>query len=58
MTQIVHQIQVHYVSERVYKKFKAHEKNKKGLDLNGISSFSGYLTSITDSAISKGKSNY
>ena len=34
------------VSENVYKKFfEVYEKNKKGLELKGISSFSGYLTS-------------
>jgi hypothetical protein len=34
------------VSDNVYKKFfEVYEKNKKGLELKGISSFSGYLTS-------------
>jgi hypothetical protein len=34
------------VSENVYKKFfEVYEKNKKGLELKGIMSFSGYLTS-------------
>jgi len=33
------------VSENVYKKFfEVYEKRKKGLELKGISSFSGYLT--------------
>ena len=33
------------VSENVYKKFfEIYEKRKKGLELKGISSFSGYLT--------------
>jgi hypothetical protein len=37
------------VSEYVYKKFfQVYEKNKKGLELKGISSFSGYLTSMMD----------
>ena len=35
------------VSENVYKKFfEVYEKNKKGLELKGITSFSGYLTSM------------
>ena len=34
------------VSENVYKKFfEVYEKNRKGLELKGIMSFSGYLTS-------------
>ena len=34
------------VSENVYKKFfEVYEKNKKGLELKGVTSFSGYLTS-------------
>jgi hypothetical protein len=34
------------VSENVYKKFfEIYEKNKKGLELKGVTSFSGYLTS-------------
>ena len=34
------------VSENVYKKFfGVYEKNKKGLELKGVTSFSGYLTS-------------
>ena len=33
------------VSENVYKKFfEVYEKNRKGLELKGIMSFSGYLT--------------
>jgi hypothetical protein len=37
------------VSEHVYNKFfKVYEKNKKGLELKGISSFSGYLTSMME----------
>jgi hypothetical protein len=37
------------VSENVYKKFfKVYEKNKKGLELKGITSFSGYLTSMME----------
>ena len=35
------------VSENVYTKFfKVYEENKKGLELKGIRSFSGYLTSM------------
>jgi hypothetical protein len=35
------------VSEHVYKKFfKVYDKNKRGLELKGIRSFSGYLTSM------------
>jgi hypothetical protein len=34
------------VSENVYKKFfQVYEKNKEGLELKGVTSFSGYLTS-------------
>jgi hypothetical protein len=37
------------VSEHVYKTFfKAYEKNKKGLEIKGIRSFSGYLTSMIE----------
>src|SRR5919201_920185 len=37
------------VSENVYKKFfKVYEKNKKELELKGIRSFSGYLTSMME----------
>jgi hypothetical protein len=37
------------VSENVYKKFlKVYEKNKKGLELKGVTSFSGYLTSMME----------
>ena len=37
------------VSENVFKKFfGVYEKNKKGLELKGIGSFSGYLTSIME----------
>ena len=37
------------VSENVYIKFfKVYEENKKGLELKGIRSFSGYLTSMME----------
>jgi hypothetical protein len=37
------------VSENVYKKFfEVYEKNKKVLELKGITSFSGYLTSMME----------
>jgi hypothetical protein len=37
------------VSENVYKKFfKVYEKNKKGLEIKGIRSFSGYLTNMME----------
>src|ERR687885_3019443 len=37
------------VSERVYNEFfKAYEENKKGLEIKGIRSFSGYLTSMME----------
>jgi hypothetical protein len=36
------------VSGHVYNKFKVYEKNKKGLELKGIRSFSGYLTSMME----------
>jgi hypothetical protein len=37
------------VSEHVYKKFfSVYEKNKKGLEIKGIRSFSGYLTSMME----------
>jgi hypothetical protein len=37
------------VSENVYKKFiKVYEKNKKGMELKGITSFSGCLTSMME----------
>jgi hypothetical protein len=37
------------VSEHVYKHFfKVYEKNKKGLEINGIRSFSGYFTSMME----------
>jgi hypothetical protein len=37
------------VSEHVYKTFfKVYEKNKKGLEIKGIRSFSGYLTSMME----------
>jgi hypothetical protein len=40
------------VSENVYKKFfKAYEKNKKGLEIKGVRSFSGYLTSMMKEAM-------
>jgi hypothetical protein len=42
------------VSENVYKKFfEVYEKNKKGLELKGIGSFSGYLTSIMEEMMIK-----
>ena len=42
------------VSENVYKKFfEVYEKNKKGLELKGIGSFSGYLTSMMDEMMIK-----
>lgn len=37
------------VSEHVYNEFfKVYEKNKKGLEIKGIRSFSGYLTSMME----------
>ena len=37
------------VSEHVYNKFfKVYEKNKKGLEIKGVRSFSGYLTSMME----------
>jgi predicted CopG family antitoxin len=37
------------VSENVYNKFlKVYEKNKKGLEIKGVRSFSGYLTSMME----------
>ena len=37
------------VTENVYKHFfKVYEKNKKGLEIKGIRSFSGYLTSMME----------
>jgi hypothetical protein len=37
------------VSEHVYNKFfRVYEKNKKGLEIKGIRSFSGYLTSMME----------
>ena len=42
------------VSENVYKKFfEVYEKNKKGLELKGIGSFSGYLTSMMEEMMIK-----
>jgi hypothetical protein len=42
------------VSENVYKKFfKVYEKNKKGLEIKGIRSFSGYLTSMMEEMMLK-----
>ena len=42
------------VSENVFKKFfGVYEKNKKGLELKGIGSFSGYLTSIMEEMMIK-----
>ena len=37
------------VSERVYKKFfEVYEENKRGLEIKGVRSFSGYLTSMME----------
>jgi hypothetical protein len=36
------------VIENVYKEFRVYEKNKKELELKGIRSFSGYLTSMME----------
>jgi hypothetical protein len=37
------------VSENIYNKFlKVYEKNKKGLEIKGVRSFSGYLTSMME----------
>jgi hypothetical protein len=37
------------VSERVYNEFfKAYEENKKGLEIKGVRSFTGYLTSMME----------
>ena len=42
------------VSENVYTKFfKVYEENKKGLELKGIRSFSGYLTSMMEEMMLK-----
>jgi hypothetical protein len=42
------------VSENVYKKFfNVYERNKKGLELKGITSFSGYLTSMMEEMMLK-----
>ena len=42
------------VSESVYKRFfEVYEKNKKGLQLKGIASFSGYLTSMMEEMMIK-----
>src|SRR3989454_8055107 len=42
------------VSENVYKKFfEVYEKNRKGLELKGITSFSGYLTSMMEEMMIK-----
>ena len=42
------------VSENVYKKFfKLYERNKKGLEVKGIRSFSGYLTSMMEGMMLK-----
>jgi hypothetical protein len=44
------------VSENIYKKFfEVYEKNKKGLELKGIMSFSGYLTSRMEEMMIKDK---
>ena len=40
------------VSENVYKKFyESYEKNKKKLELKGITSFSGYMTSLMEETV-------
>ena len=42
------------VSEHVYNRFfETYEKNKKGLELKGITSFSGYLTSMMEETMTK-----
>lgn len=42
------------VSENVYNKFfKSYERNKSGLELKGITSFSGYLTSMMEEVMLK-----
>jgi hypothetical protein len=42
------------VSENVYKKFfKVYEKNKTGLEIKGIRSYSGYLTSMMEEMMLK-----
>jgi predicted CopG family antitoxin len=42
------------VSEHVYKKFfKVYEENKRGLEIKGIRSFSGYLTSMMEEMMVK-----
>ncbi|MDQ3840667.1 MAG: hypothetical protein M3297_15540 [Thermoproteota archaeon] len=42
------------VSDHVYNKFFAtYEKNRRGLELKGITSFSGYLTSMMEEAMAK-----
>lgn len=42
------------VSEHVYRKFfEVYEKNKKELELRGISSFSGYVTSMMEELMLK-----
>ena len=42
------------VSENIYKKFfEIYEKNKKELELKGITSFSGYLTSMMEEMMIK-----
>jgi hypothetical protein len=42
------------VSEHVYKQFfRVYEKNKKGLEIKGIRSFSGYLTSMMEEMMSR-----
>ncbi|HEY7569785.1 MAG TPA: hypothetical protein VH796_00325 [Nitrososphaeraceae archaeon] len=42
------------VSENVYKKFyDSYEKNKKKLELKGITSFSGYMTSLMEETVTR-----
>ena len=42
------------VSENVYKKFfEVYEKNREGLELKGVTSFSGYLTSRMEEMMKK-----
>ncbi|MFL6396059.1 MAG: hypothetical protein ACJ706_02720 [Nitrososphaeraceae archaeon] len=41
------------VSENVYKFFEVYEKSRKELELKGITSFSGYLTSMIEEMMEK-----
>jgi predicted CopG family antitoxin len=42
------------ISENVYKKFfEVYEKSRKELELKGITSFSGYLTSMIEEMMEK-----